>query len=692
MKHKANAVWAWLLGSCISFGSAASLVTAFSQDADLTRLGIFCAVFCAVCALCFSIKRGSLLLILGSGLIMGFALREGTLLSQLAQLIRNISQLYSLGYGWKVLDFGHGAVTPLTMALQLIGAVSGFCVTLSLCRRKGTALGMVLGVLPMLFCFVVTDTAPAQWCVFLVLLPILLWLLTQNARIRDARQGARLTALLLIPVLLFTGVLMYLLSPGNYRIHEQYLQQWLPVFAQSPGEGGVGGGNTKDSINLTLMGPRNPSDRQIMEVTAAAEGKLYLRGQAFDIYDGKSWRITSGGENSDLWPRDLKRLGRIDISLKIERDLLYTPYHRRGGWASQLHNGRLPNTGNESEYWYYMYQPTPATQEITLTAEDEDRYLSLPRQTMEDARQILEENNLLDATAEQIVDFVSKSAEYSLRTFSMGQDEEDFAIWFLTEGETGYCVHFATAAVVLLRAAGIPARYVEGYAFTAEWKVTTQVTESAAHAWVEYVDTYLGWTMLDPTPMEVQIGPVTPTQTEPAQTQPTETEPVESTEESTEVTMPSETQTTRPSGSQVTRPTGGATTPSADPAHGGSEDSDLRQLMPILQALAAVALAIAALWGQYRLRRSLRLRRRSKGNPNARTLACWRELCRNDRLLKQNTPETLRALAEKAKFSQHSITMEELQQLEDHLRLQENRLRLKKWYQRLVMQLLWATP
>ena len=42
-------------------------------------------------------------------------------------------------------------------------------------------------------------------------------------------------------------------------------------------------------------------------------------------------------------------------------------------------------------------------------------------------------------------------------------ENEDFVKYFLTESKEGYCTYFATAAVLMYRCAGIPARYVEGY-------------------------------------------------------------------------------------------------------------------------------------------------------------------------------------------------------------------------------------
>lgn len=72
---------------------------------------------------------------------------------------------------------------------------------------------------------------------------------------------------------------------------------------------------------------------------------------------------------------------------------------------------------------------------------------------------------------------------------------------FLTETRAGHCEHFATATVLLLRAAGIPARYGVGYAVqeSARSGDSFIVRERHAHAWaVAYINGR--WTDFDTTP------------------------------------------------------------------------------------------------------------------------------------------------------------------------------------------------
>jgi protein-glutamine gamma-glutamyltransferase len=73
---------------------------------------------------------------------------------------------------------------------------------------------------------------------------------------------------------------------------------------------------------------------------------------------------------------------------------------------------------------------------------------------------------------------------------------------FLFERRQGHCEYFSTAMVVLLRAAGIPARNVTGF-MGGEWNASAgylAVTQNDAHSWVEVWFPELGWVPFDPTP------------------------------------------------------------------------------------------------------------------------------------------------------------------------------------------------
>ena len=95
--------------------------------------------------------------------------------------------------------------------------------------------------------------------------------------------------------------------------------------------------------------------------------------------------------------------------------------------------------------------------------------------------------------------------EYSLDLDELpeGQDAVEY---FLLESKTGYCMHFATAAVMALRRMGVPARYVNGYivkpsdfSLTEKKEYVAEVLDNQAHAWVEIYFEDVGWMPLEAT-------------------------------------------------------------------------------------------------------------------------------------------------------------------------------------------------
>jgi transglutaminase-like putative cysteine protease len=86
-------------------------------------------------------------------------------------------------------------------------------------------------------------------------------------------------------------------------------------------------------------------------------------------------------------------------------------------------------------------------------------------------------------------------------TLSPGAYEGDPVDEFWLDRKTGFCEHFATAFVVVMRALRIPARVVIGYqgADLAPEDGYTVVRQSNAHAWAEYWNPARGWVRADPT-------------------------------------------------------------------------------------------------------------------------------------------------------------------------------------------------
>ncbi|MFZ0909992.1 MAG: DUF3488 and transglutaminase-like domain-containing protein [Candidatus Acidiferrales bacterium] len=80
--------------------------------------------------------------------------------------------------------------------------------------------------------------------------------------------------------------------------------------------------------------------------------------------------------------------------------------------------------------------------------------------------------------------------------------DKDPLAYFLFEKKAGHCEYFASAMTVMLRAEGIPARFVTGF-LPGEYNDVAGdyiVRASDAHAWVEAYFPGYGWITFDPTP------------------------------------------------------------------------------------------------------------------------------------------------------------------------------------------------
>ncbi|MBN9387147.1 MAG: DUF4129 domain-containing protein [Chloroflexi bacterium] len=85
-----------------------------------------------------------------------------------------------------------------------------------------------------------------------------------------------------------------------------------------------------------------------------------------------------------------------------------------------------------------------------------------------------------------------------------GRDEIDF---FLFDSKSGYCVHFSSAMVLMLRSLGIPTREVTGF-IGGEFDSSTNswvIRGSAAHAWPQVYFNGVGWVDFEPTPNQDNI-------------------------------------------------------------------------------------------------------------------------------------------------------------------------------------------
>lgn len=183
-----------------------------------------------------------------------------------------------------------------------------------------------------------------------------------------------------------------------------------------------------------------------------------------------------------------------------------------------------------SYYWQYLYESFVYNTYLN----DEDDISGTVRATL---NKVVEEYDaqyaeslgyrLLDKAAQQrssdaevyearhhlvmaIVDYLKENYTYTLTPTQPTDTSLDGVDSFLSVTGEGYCTQYASALALMLRAAGIPARYVEGYvacdfnrnySSDAAAKYVTAVRDYNAHSWVEVWYDGVGWVQYEATPV-----------------------------------------------------------------------------------------------------------------------------------------------------------------------------------------------
>ena len=717
---------ALVLAVVIALAGIGCLTTGFQLPVrDLAGVILPTVFLCGFYLLFSGFRSGKLVFAAMAILLLSILLRHTDLLTSIEALLYRITLFYNRGYGWGIIHWSKENLSSVSLdgGLALVAASVGLSVCACVRDRAWVGSGLLAALLPLFACCVVTDTIPDDGWLWLLLTALAILTLTHLSRRDDTKNANRLMALILIPAVVASALLFRFSTPDNYRgqlqgLHttlEQMVDQFLALMPDlnTPGPSGSqsnGVTDIPDRLDLTTVGPQTQKTEKAMEVTVtrtntqdtvtAGEVRFYFRGRSYDTYTGTGWRNQLNTEGEGGWPNSgMSQAGSVTIKTFFKADTYYFPYYPPlSHLARSIRQGALPNSEMKQTYTFTLFSSTGenAVSYTPLSQQEQEVYTYLEEDTLQAAQAILSgilsSGDSSEEKVEKIAAYIRSSAKYDLQTEQMPENEKDFVIWFLEDSDTGYCTHFASAAAVLLRAAGIPARYVVGYQASMRYNTTVTVTEDQSHAWVEYLHPNYGWTVLEATPgFFSQTDDPQPTEpsTEPS-TEPTETaQPTEPSTEPTEMTRPSE--NTRPN--DLTRPTGTTAPPtteptepteSPDPGNQGKQ-WNLEWVRYILWLLAAWAL----LMGQDRLRKQLRLKRMTQGDPNRQALARWRYAKLLSRLTGLSAAALL-PLAEKAAFSQYTLTGEELSEFDSWIHDATALIDKKSWLLRKLIRFVYA--
>ena len=717
---------ALLCAAGLSIGLCFCVITSFAVPVDTVRLLLACILAAALFSAVFLLKKSwiwllAVLLLAGAG---GYLLRT-ELRQSLSALVYAVSSNYAEAIAGlqavRLTDDVSGA--DATLILILIAALYALLCSWTVMRGEHLAY-LLAAVLPVLvLCLVILQTPPAGWAILLVVGVLALLLLSQLLRVQQEREGNRLALLLSVPLALLVGLLV-ILFPAKTYVRADWsdsLQQTLAdaadkltlfrrdaqtgqVHFTSPISPSTLGSYLWDSsvtgVNLNRVGPQRQYGRTVMRVQGQTSGLCHLRGDSLAVYEENRWRalserdyaeagdaaaaLTAGtvriaaSEEEEAGFAAVSAAYSMSIETEMKSGVYYTPYYplTLPEGAAPYHDAYIRNSSQRTSYAVLYTDAHTEGPDAAYEAFVHEIYTQVPDETQQALADILPQLGVqpgddLRRILSAVQSYVSASARYDLDTPAV-PDGEDFVSWFLHESETGYCVHFATAAAILLRCMDVPARYVTGFFTNVTAGSWTAVTTDDAHAWVEYYVDGLGWYVLDPTPAAQDPHVVvSASNNDPA---PTQEDPVQEPEPSP-AEEPSETSDI----SQEIQKKEAKTNP-----ENSKSFHFFRYLWPALAVAAALLVWRALLF-------SIRRATLGRGSGNRCAVALYHHICWLARKTGTQVPAELLEVAERARFSHHKLSREELQPLQAHAeQLTQQLLADKRFWRQLLFRVIYA--
>ena len=259
---------------------------------------------------------------------------------------------------------------------------------------------------------------------------------------------------------------------------------------------------------LDLLVDDTPALRVRFQGEVPAQSQMYWRGPVMWNFDGRTWsRARWPGRST---PAPVEHSGtRWNYQVEVE------PTERRQLVALDLPLAAPDGVHMGADLEMFTRRPLSSLTRWTMSSAPPLRFdheldpslqrmaLALPEgfnpRTVELARQWRAEAGADDgAIIQRAMDWITADFAYTLSTPLAGRHSVDE---FLFDQQEGFCEHYSSAFVVLMRAAGIPSRVVTGYVggYRNPLGDYWLVRRSDAHAWAEVWLEGEGWRRVDPT-------------------------------------------------------------------------------------------------------------------------------------------------------------------------------------------------
>lgn len=387
------------------------------------------------------------------------------------------------------------------VAFLLVGY---FLKTLEMHYRRDAMVMMLLSffVIPMQFLYQ-TDLVSALWvafCYFLIVATLVSF--SENSTAAFSLSAYR-TSLRLLGTALPVMIVLFLFFPR------------LPPFWQLPSVKSSQTIGLNDQLNMESLGNLFSSGgvafRAEFDRITPEKRDLYWRGVVMEQFDGQTWSARKSGiMHPASRNAEHDRLHyRIYLEPTQQRILFaLAPLLSWGGIdAIQSANGSFHSRENivaQSMYWVESGRDPLQVQPFGEVPASLEKNTLLPPLVAPRTRETA--NKLYRSAGKDVEKFVQSIRQFIFDnefsyTLSPPKLSGDTVDDFLFRTRAGYCSHYASAAAVMLRSVGIPARVIGGYQ-GGEYQPSGNywiVHQYDAHAWVEYFLPDAGWRRFDPT-------------------------------------------------------------------------------------------------------------------------------------------------------------------------------------------------
>lgn len=276
-----------------------------------------------------------------------------------------------------------------------------------------------------------------------------------------------------------------------------------------------------------LLPNENSENAVLYSIYSELDDNIYLKMSSYGNYNGKAWSEAPVYESliydkysaiyfiGLLASGNQKNLNSVQIKSNYQPYAL--PYYtipEKGTAEIQTNDvyfsGDITNVYSVSYLSINSYYPSVNDKYRPLYKSFEseyrnfvyENYLYIDDETREFMEGIIKQEKFrgnVHLLIEQVASYIQNAAEYKANYDKAMEQESNVAIAFLSKYKAGLCKHYASAATLLFRALGIPARYTIGAVSELKAGEWTNVLAKQAHAWVEVYIDGTGWVYVEVT-------------------------------------------------------------------------------------------------------------------------------------------------------------------------------------------------